>query len=201
VSVSQDADAIKKAVTDFTTAYNAVNQLLRNQTKYDSTSKTAAPLQGDSTAISLNNRLRGIAGGSTSLTTSLHRLSDVGLAPGSDGNLPTAGALLDKALANPADLKQFFMGVDNTDDGNSGFATRIRSMVDQALSVDGSVSSRQKGIQAQIDSNGKRVDTLTDRSAATEKRLRAQYSALDTKMSQLSSTSNYLTQQLAALNK
>jgi flagellar hook-associated protein 2 len=201
ISVTQDADAIKKAVSDFTTAYNAVNQLLRNQTKYDSASKTAAPLQGDSTAVGLNNRLRGIAGGSTSLSTSLHRLADIGLAPGSDGNLPTAGAKLDKAMSNIGDLKTFFMGVDNADDGNSGFATRIRSLVDQALSVDGSVSSRQKGIQGEIDSNNKRVDTLNDRAASTEKRLREQYSALDTKMSQFSNLSNYLTQQLAALNK
>lgn len=201
ISVTQDADAIKKAVSDFTTAYNAVNQLLRSQTKYDSSTKTAAPLQGDSTAISLNNQLRGIAGGTTSLSSSIHRLSDVGLEPGSDGNLPTAGAKLDKALTNLDDLKKFFMGVDNGDDSNSGFATRMRSMVDRALGTDGGVSSRQKGIQAQIDSNNKRVDELTDRSASTEKRLRAQYAALDTKMSQLSSLSNYMTQQIAQLNK
>jgi len=104
-------------------------------------------------------------------------------------------------MANLDDLKAFFMGVDSTNDSNSGFATQIRSMVDQALSVDGSVSSRQKGIQGEIDNNNKRVDTLNDRATSTEARLRAQYSALDTKMSQFSSLSNYLTQQLASLNK
>lgn len=201
ISISQDADAIKKAVSDFTTAYNAVNQLLRAQTKYDAASKTAAPLQADSAAIGLNNRLRGIAGGATSLGGSLSRLSDIGLAPGADGNLPTSSTKLDKALTNIGDLKAFFMGVDSTEDSNSGFATRMRAMVDQVLSVDGSVSTRQKGIQTLIDSNGKRVDQLTDRSAANETRLRAQYAALDTKMSQLSSLSNYMTQQIAQFNK
>lgn len=201
LSVTQDADAIKKAVSDFTTAYNAINQLLRSQTKYDPDTKTSAPLQGDSTAVGLNNQLRGLMGGVTSLGGDFHRLSDIGLAPGTDGNLPTAGAKLDKALTNLTDLKQFFMGVDKNDDGNNGFAVRVRSMVDKALSVDGSVSSRQKGIQANIDSNNKNVDKLTDRSASTEKRLREQYAALDTKMSQLSSLSNYLTQQIAQLNK
>jgi len=201
LSVSQDADAIKKAVSDFTTAYNAINQLLRTQTKYDASSKTAGPLQGDSTAVGLNNRLRSIAGGSTSLSSTLHRLADIGLAPGSDGNLPTAGAALDKALANTSDLKQFFMGVDNTNESNSGFATQIRDMVDQALSVDGSLTTREKGIQDQIDSNGKQADQLTQRNASTEARLRAQYSALDTKMAQFSSLSNYLTQQLASISK
>lgn len=201
LSVSQDADAIKKAVTDFTSAYNAVSQLLRSQTKYDSATKTAAPLQGDSTAVNLTNQLRSIVGGSTSLGGPLNRLADIGLAPGSDGNLPTAGAKLDKAMADLPDLKQFFMGVDNNNGSNSGFATQIRSMVDQVLSVDGSVSSRQTGIQGQIDSNNKRTDDLNTRAASTEARLRAQYSALDTKMAQFSSLSNYLTQQLASLGK
>ena len=201
ISVTQDADAIKKAVSDFTTAYNAINQLLRTQTKYDASNKTAAPLQGESTALSLTNRLRGIAGGVTSLGGSLNRLADVGLAPGSDGNLPTAGAKLDKALTNLGDLKQFFMGVDNTNDSNNGFAVRMRSMIDQALSVDGSLSSREKGIQDQIDNNGKNVDKLTERNASTEKRLRAQYAALDTKMSKLTNLSSYLTQQLTQLSK
>ncbi len=201
INVTQDADAIKKAVSDFTTAYNAINQLLRTQTKYDEGNKTAAPLQGESTALNLSNRLRGIAGGVTSLGGSLTRLADVGLAPGSDGNLPTAGAKLDKALTNLGDLKQFFMGVDKTNDSNNGFAVRMRSMIDQALSVDGGLSSREKGIQSQIDSNNKNVDKLTARNASTEKRLRAQYSALDTKMSKLTGLSSYLTQQLNQLSK
>ena len=80
ISVSQDRDAIKKAISDFTTAYNAINQLLRTQTKFDAsnlTSDTSADaqkqaqlqrlssLQGDSTALGILNQLRGIVGGST----------------------------------------------------------------------------------------------------------------------------------------
>lgn len=201
ISISQDADAIKKAVSDFTTAYNAINQMLRTQTKYDDSSKTAAPLQGDSAAISMSNRLRGIMSGTTSLGGAFSRLSDLGLAPGSDGNIPTSSTKLDKAMSNLDDLKKLFMGVDSTDDSNSGFAVRMRTLVDQALGTDGTVSSRQKGIQTAIDNNNKRVDTLTERSAANEARLRAQYAALDTKMASLNSLSNYMTQQIAQYNK
>ncbi len=200
ISISQDADAIKKAVSDFTTAYNAINQLLRAQTKYDSATKTAGALQGDSAAVGLANRLRGIMGGTTSLGGSLSRLSDLGLAPGSDGNIPTSGTKLDQALGKLDDLKKLFMGVDSTDDANSGFAVRMRTLVDQALSVDGSVSNRQKGLQTQIDSNNKRADALTERSASMEVRLRAQYASLDTKMSQLNSLANYVTQQFSSKN-
>lgn len=214
ISVSQDRDAIKKAISDFTTAYNAINQLLRTQTKFDAstlTSDTSADaqkqaqlqrlssLQGDSTALGIMNQLRGIVGGSTSLGGSLQRLADLGLAPGTDGNLPTASTKLDNAMNNLDDLKKFFMGVDSTNDSNSGFATRIRSTVDAMLGTDGSVSSRQAAIQKQISANNKQADTMQARADSMEKLLRQQYSSLDQTYSKYSNLATYLTQQLSKL--
>jgi flagellar hook-associated protein 2 len=42
---------------------------------------------------------------------------------------------------------------------------------------------------------------LEDRISMVEKRLRAQYTALDKQMASLTSLSNYVTQQISALNK
>lgn len=203
VAVSQDKDSIKKLITDFTTAYNAVNALLREQTKYDSASKTAGALQGDSTAIGLQNQLRSIIGGSTSLAgSSASRLAEIGLEAGSDGNLKTTDSKLTTALNDLDSLKQLFMGRDSGGvSSNDGFAQRIRGYVDGALSTDGRVSSRQAGIQKQIDNNNKRQDQLEDHVSQTEARLRARYSALDTQMSQLNGLSSYVTQQMNLLNK
>lgn len=202
VAVSQDKDSIKKLITDFTTAYNAVNALLREQTKYDSASKTAGALQGDSTAIGLQNQLRSIMGGSTSLAgSSLSRLAQIGLEAGSDGNLKTTDAKLTTALSDLESLKNLFMGLDSGGvSSNDGFAQRIRGYIDGALSTDGRVSSRQAGIQKQIDNNNKRSDELADHVAQTEARLRARYSALDTQMSKLNGLSSYVTQQMNLLS-
>lgn len=200
IAVTQDKDSIKKLITDFTAAYNAVNSLLREQTKYDAGSKTAGALQGDATAISLQGQLRSIMGGTTSLAGSIGRLAQIGLEPGTDGNLTTSDTKLTTAMSDLDSLKKLFMGLDSTDSANSGFAQRIRSFVDGALSTDGRVSSKQAGLQKQIDSNNKRMDQMEDRVALTEKRLRARYTALDTQMAQLNGLSNYLTQQLANLN-
>ena len=204
VAVSQDKDSIKKVITDFTTAYNAVNALLREQTKYDSASKTAGALQGDSTAIGLQNQLRSIIGGSTSLAgSSMSRLAQIGLEAGSDGNITTSDSKLTLALGDLDSLKKVFAGLDKTtgsNGSNDGFAQRIRSYIDGALSTDGRLTSRQSGLQKQIDNNNKRSDELEDRVAITEARIRARYTALDTQMSKLNSLSNYVTQQLAALN-
>ncbi|KQW51870.1 MULTISPECIES: flagellar filament capping protein FliD [unclassified Roseateles] len=201
VSVGQDKDSIKKIISDFTTAYNAVNALLREQTKYDSAAKTAGTLQGDATAVGLQNQLRSIIGGTTSLAGSIGRLAEIGLEPGSDGNLKTSETKLNTALGNLDSLKTLFMGLDGTNSGNDGFAQRIRSYVDGALSTDGRITSKQAGLQKLIDNNSKSMDRLEDRAAITEARLRARYSALDTQMGKLNGLSNYVTQQLALLNK
>lgn len=200
IAVTQDKDSIKKLITDFTTAYNAVNALLREQTKYDSGSKTAGVLQGDSTANGLQSQLRSIMGGATTLGGTMNRLAQIGLDPGSDGNLKLSETKLNTALNDLDSLKKMFMGLDSGDDSNNGFAQRLRSFIDGALGTEGAVSSRQEGLKKLIENNDKRSDQLEDRVALTEKRLRARYTALDTQMAKLNGLSNYVSQQLANLN-
>ncbi|HEY0954441.1 MAG TPA: flagellar filament capping protein FliD [Roseateles sp.] len=200
IAVTQDKDSIKKLITDFTAAYNAVNALLREQTKYDSASKTAGTLQGDSTAIGLQSQLRGIIGGTTTLAGSIGRLAQIGLEPGTDGNLKTSDTKLSTAMADLDSLKNLFMGLDGTESSNDGFAQRIRSYIDGALGTDGRVSSKQTGLQKLIDNNNKRMDQMEDRVALTEARLRARYTLLDTQMAKLNGLSDYVNQQLANLN-
>ena len=202
LSVDQDKDGIKKSITDFVTNYNAAVTMLRDQTKYDASNKTAGTLQGDSTATSLQNQLRGIAGGSTTLGGSgLARFADLGLDPGSDGLLKVNDTKLTKALANLGQVKDFFAGVDAGDASNSGLAVRFRTLADKMLGVDGSLTNRQTGLQTRINANGKQADKLEDRVSLTEARLRARYTALDTQMSKLTNLSNYVSQQMALLNK
>ena len=69
-----------------------------------------------------------------------------------------------------------------------------------ALSVAAlSSAARADGLNATIKSLGDQRDRLSIRLDATEKRLRAQYSALDSLIASMNTTSSYLTQQLASL--
>lgn len=199
LTVSQDKTAIKKAITDFATAYNDTLKLMRDQSRYDPGSKTAAPLQGDSTIVSLMNQLRGLAGGTSTLGGSLTRLAEIGLDPTGDGSLKVNDVKLDAAVANASDLKALFGGEDPTNSGNNGLALRLRQMADDLLGTDGRLTNRQKGLQERITSNGKRESELERRIALTEKRLRAQYTALDGTMGRMQGLSAYLNQQLPKL--
>lgn len=199
LTVAQDKTAIKKSITDFTTAYNDTVKYLREQSRYDPGSKTGGPLLGDSTALSVLNQLRSLASGSTSLGGSLTRFAEIGLDPQGDGSFKINDAKLDAALDKGTDLKAFFSAVDSVEAGNSGLAVRLRTLGDDLLSVDGRVASRQKGIQSRIDEAGKREAELERRVELVEKRLRAQYTALDATMGRMQGLSSYLTQQLQKL--
>ncbi|MFG6448177.1 flagellar filament capping protein FliD [Roseateles sp. BYS180W] len=200
ISVKQDQDTVKKAVSDFIAAYNANIQLLRDQTKYDEGSKTAGPLQGDSTAITLQGALRAITSGNTTLASTYNRLSTIGVDIKADGTLSLNDSKLNTALGNMADVKQLFMGVDSANPNNSGLATRWRTFADQALGFDGALASRQKGLQGRIDSNDKQRSNMEDRIALVEKRLRAQYNTLDKNMGQLTGLQSYVAQQMQMLS-
>lgn len=200
VTVGQDKDSVKKAITDFVTSYNSLMNLLRDNTKYDQSSKTAGALQGDSTAVNLQAQLRNITSGGSTLGGAYARLSDLGLNIGTAGTITVDDSKLSSALGHISDLKQLFMGTDSTNAANNGIATRWRALADQVTGMDGSITTRTAGLQTRVAANNKRVDELTDRSAAYEKRLRAQYTALDTQMAKLNDMSSYVSKITSMLN-
>jgi flagellar hook-associated protein 2 len=83
---------------------------------------------------------------------------------------------------------------------SQGYAYQFDRFATALLDSTGPLSSRTDGLSASIKSMADSRLRLTDRLAETEKRYRAQYTALDTLMSRMSTTSSYLTQQLAQLS-
>ncbi len=200
LTVAQDKESIKKAINDFATAYNDTVKLVREQIRTDPATRGGGPLRGDSTVGGVLSQLRNLASGSTTLGGSITRLADIGLDPGADGTIKVDNAKLDVALNDKlTDVKAFFSGVDTLAEGNNGLAQRFKSVIDGFLGTDGRLELRKTGIQSRIDTNDKRNDELERRVALTEKRLRAQYTALDATMSRSQSLSAYLQNQLGRL--
>jgi flagellar hook-associated protein 2 len=67
-------------------------------------------------------------------------------------------------------------------------------------SVDGALTSRQKGIQDNIDRIDKNIANEQARVTALQDRLTQKFSALEQMVSQLKSQGDFLTQRLAALS-
>ncbi len=184
----------------FADAYNALNTLIAGEVKYDAASKTAGPLQGDSTAVGLQRQMRALMGSSSGASSVFARLSDVGLEMQRDGSLSVTAGKLDTALANLPELKKLFANTDTLVPANNGIARQFRTMGDSLLSIDGPMTTRTDGLRKRIDMNQDAQDRLDLRAAQTEKRLRAQYTALDATLGRLSSLSSYVTQQMNVLN-
>lgn len=196
-SVTQDDEGMKKSIEAFVEAYNAAAKLLGSQTKYDEGSKTAGPLQGDSTTVAIQRQLRSLVGAGTSASASFARLSDIGLELQADGTLQVKAGKLDAALAKLPELQKFLAATDAANPAAEGVARRLLRWGDALLGSEGAVSTRTSGLQGALDANKKRQGQLEDRIALTEKRLLAQYGALDTKMSRLNALSSYVSQQVS----
>ncbi len=186
LTVAVQDSGIRKNVTDFVNAYNALNTTLRNQTQADPGGASRGALQADSTAVSLLNGLRGMVRGAVAGLQAPNSLAAAGIALQQDGSLKIDEARFAKALEAPGQLAALFTRAQDGSDPNSrGLSLRLRDFAKAMSADDGTVGSRMAGIRRTVDANKKQQDAMEARLERTEVRLRTQYQALDSQMSTL----------------
>ena len=200
VTVAQDTAGTKTLIQNFVTAYNSLATTLAGDIKYDSTTSTAGVLQGDSTAVSLQRQLRNMLTASSGASTAFSTLSQVGLEMQADGTLKINDAKLSGAMGNMPELKKLFANSGGTNPGQDGIVRQLRAFGDSVLGTDGMLSTRTDGLNKSLSVNAKSQDDMQQRLDATEARMRAQYTALDTQMATLNALSTYMTQQITNWN-
>ncbi|MDP3223084.1 MAG: flagellar filament capping protein FliD [Rubrivivax sp.] len=200
IAVSSDRESIKTSIQGFADAYNALNKLISDQTKYDPGSKVGGPLQGDSAATGLQRQLRNLLNVGSGASTVFPRLSDVGLELQRDGSIRVDAAKLDSATGNLPELKKAFANSDPGNASNDGFARRYARLADQVLGLDGSLTTRTEGLRKRITKNTDDQARVEDRIQRFQARLVAQYTAMDVNLSRLNALSSYVNQTLASLN-
>lgn len=199
IAVEPNRTVLKDAVDSFVKAFNAINQMLNDLTKYDPATKAAGLLQGDSTAIGLQNALRGILQSTTTGST-YKRLADIGITQQLGGGLAVAGAKLDAALANGDEVKKLF----KADNGNvltNGVAMKFKAFSTGLLATDGLFSSKDASLKRSLDLNAREQTQVNAKAARVEASLYRRYNALDVQLNSLSSLNSYITQQVAQWNK
>ncbi len=98
-------------------------------------------------------------------------------------------------------IKGGLLGARGMVDFSRGSADRLNKLAGDLLTTDGIVASRTDGLAKSIKDIDRRQEAFVRRMDAIEARYRAQFTALDTMLSGLSQTSQFLTQQLATLPK
>jgi len=93
------------------------------------------------------------------------------------------------------------LGARGTVNFSRGYADQLNRLATNLLATDGIIAGRVDGINTSIKDIDRRQEDLTARLSTIETRYRAQFTALDTMLSSLNQTSQFLTQQLATLPK
>ena len=199
VTVAPDRSAVANAINKFVTAYNAINDSLNEQTKYDPATKTAGLLQGDPIAIGLQNALRGILQ-STTAGSAYKRLADIGITQALGGDLVVDNTKLNAALANGDEVKKLFKA-DNGNAATNGVAVKFKAFTAGLLSVSGLFSSTDASLKRSLAANAKDQNKLNAKITRDEAALNQRYSALDVQLSSLNALNAYVLQQVAQWNK
>lgn len=198
VQITSDSVAIRKSVDTFVAAYNKLNSSLADLTKYDATSKVAGTLQGNSAAVGLQGRLRSILS-QTVATGTLGNLSNAGVQVQRDGSLLVNDSKFAAAASDPKALQTLFANGGGGDATKVGIASQFNSLITRMLGTDGSVKSAVATLQKREADVQKQEDALNARLAQTQTRLTRLYTQLDQQLSDMNSTSQFLTNQLAKL--
>jgi len=208
VDVTVDAEALKTSTQKFVDTYNALNKLLAEQTKYDETTKTAGPLQGDRTAVGILGQVRAIVRETVTGGT-LSKLADVGITLQRDGSLALSSSAFASAAVDPSRLEKLFAapgtpvtapdGTVSTPD--RGLMVRFKSLGDSLLASNGSVQTATDAWAARLKANKNRQAAFEVRMTDVEKRLLRQYSSLDAQLAAAQQSSSALASALSALPK
>ena len=201
LNVKADTEAMKKNIQEFVDTYNELNDLLTQSTKYVEESKTAGVLQGDSATVSLQNSLRMLTQGISGSTGGLTRLAEIGIQMQEGGKLSTDTTKLDKALTNLEGLKGLFANKADALGQGGGIAVNFKHFTDKLLAFDGTLNTKSDSLESKLKSNTAEQDKVNKRADTLEKRLYAQYSALDTKMASLNALNAYVSQMVTTWNK
>lgn len=199
ISVGPDRSKVTSAVDAFVKAYNDLNGTLQEATKFDPGTKTAGLLQGDTTAVNLQNAIRGVLQSATA-GSAYARLPDIGITAELGGNLVLDSTKLNTALDNGDEVKKLFT-IDNSNTLTNGFARKFKTFADGLLATDGFFSTKDASLKRSLDANSKDQTRLNEKVVRFEATLNRRYSALDTQMASLSALNAYVAQQVTLWNK
>ncbi len=187
MAIEVDAEKAKESINGFVSGFNTLLGTI-NALK-------ESGLEGDSSLNRILSSIRNEFNTSAGLSSSFNFLSEIGITSNAKtGELELDSSKLDKAISIDYEgISQLFAN------DNKGIAFRLEARMDDYLSFDGLIKTREEGLRSRIDNNEDAQSRIEYRLGLIEARYLKEFSALDLIISQSNATSSYLTQQLANL--
>nr|WP_320048868.1 flagellar filament capping protein FliD [uncultured Desulfuromonas sp.] len=183
VQVAADTSSIEENVSSFVTAYNEMINFIDEIGEADST--TAGEFRG--VERKMQNLVATMVGGDSVYNS----LAALGFETDYlTGEISYDSTTLNDALANNlSDLQALFVG----DDDTPGIAVQISNYLDELTdSSDGFVATKVENNEDKIDGMEDQIETYEARLEKREETLTAQFTALETLVSELNSQADYL---------
>ena len=198
LTVSRNTSTVVSKINSFVYAYNSVLSFFETNQSYDEVTKTAGPLQGDTTTNQIRNSVRKLVSQMVPGVETFSRLSDFGIALNDEGRMEVDSSTLNNALDDDFDNALLFFT--QTTDGSEGFGVRMVNALENILdSYDGTLTARTSGILSGIDDIQDDVERLTTKIEMSEIRMRAQFNSLEVLLGQFQATGEYLSQQIMGM--
>jgi flagellar hook-associated protein 2 len=186
MTVTRDDDSTSSSVSGLVDAYNTLMTSISDL--------SSGELSGDTTLRLIETQIRNIIGGKMGVEGEFTYASQVGISFEEDGVISFDGDELTSALESDRDaVIDFFTNEDE------GLAVQLDSLIENMLQTSGLIDAREDGLNSRVDSTNDQIDRMEYRLEMVEERYRNQYTALDSLMTQLQSTSTWLTAQLETL--
>jgi len=187
ITINRDNAKVADSAQTFVDTYNDLQTMIDDLRK--------GSLQGDNSLLTMESQLRSIFNTPpTGLSSQYTYLSEIGVSFDKVGKLSLDTDKLNTGLDTDfAGVAELFANDDQ------GYAYRLDALATSLLAPDGLLDARKTGIETRIDSFDLKIEREEYRLQLVESRLRRQFSALDTLLSQMGNTSNFLSQQLATM--
>ncbi len=188
IEIEPDPDEVASAISDLVSVYNDVIEIVAEQAEIDPATNRGGILIGDSTLISLQQRLSTVIAsqiGSGSITSAVQ----IGLELDRDGALQLDEDELAAALASDFEgVASFFAGV-------GSFGDQLRDVADSYTdTIDGALVTRINGTSSSIDNLTQSISDAEERLETIEANLVLQFAALERTIAGIQQQANFLSQ-------
>lgn len=207
VNIAADTSQTRTALIDLASTYNSTfeffNQLSSNE---ESDDELVGSLSTDTNFRSIMTSIRRVVTSESSTSEgSMTHLSSMGLSMTREGTLEIDETRLDTALSSDfGDLVTALTAGTNDQtpfgDASRGIAGDASALIQNFLKSQGSVSQSIINAESRKDEYETRLAELEARMERIKDRYVAQFSAMETIVSQMKSTGDYLTNQFKAMN-
>lgn len=194
LTVASDTTTVQSNISDFVGAYNTLAGTLAPLGSFDSTTGTAGPMMGNALLTGVQSQVRQALYSVVDTGSSTYNsLASIGITTKSDGTLSLNASTLSTAVsANFSAVSQLFSGA-------SGIASTLNTQISGDLAAGGSITSHGQTLVKQENALTQQENDLNTQMAALTRNLTQQYSALNSLLSSLQTTSAYLSQAFATL--